>query len=69
MSKSPKLTVPQADLLCRIAERGGSYHCAEDYAPAKKLVLLGLCDGRRLRFGSYALTLTDAGRAHLEANK
>ena len=59
-----KLTKAQEELLIRAANGDG--HAAEYYAPAKKLVSLGLCEWNTGRYGSTWLTITDAGRKALE---
>lgn len=69
MTGKIKLTVAQADLLCRVAEDGGKYHCSDTYRPAQKLVALGLCEGNFGKFGSYTIILTQAGRDHMETRK
>lgn len=64
-----KLTKPQSELLTNVSK--GKIHVSTQYAPAKKLVLLGLCVWHHGKFGSSWLELTDAGRAALneEAGK
>lgn len=37
--------------------------CAEHYAPARKLIALGLAAPLEGRFGGYAVQLTDLGKA------
>jgi hypothetical protein len=64
-----KLTLPQAELLLDVFEKGGPRECSDSYLPAKKLVALGLCYWVHRRFGSSSLVLTDAGRAEVEARK
>jgi hypothetical protein len=61
-----KLTVPQADLLVKVATNLTGYYCNPDYRPAKRLLELGLCDGKWSTFGAFKLVLTDEGRAEIE---
>ena len=63
-----KLTTPQADFLVRLGEHG-SMHCSPEYRPARKLVDIGFAVGKLGRLGSYTFSITDAGRAELEARK
>lgn len=57
-----KLTKPQLELL---RETVGCCAVSETYAPANKLVLLGLAEWTHGDYGSTYLNITDAGRAAL----
>lgn len=56
-----KLTKPQWELLCDVANGGTA---VDTYPPARKLVELGLCVRESIGF-SDRLQLTDAGRSAL----
>ena len=59
-----KLTDAQRRELADMAERDHRSHYADNYAPIKKLLALGLVDRQEGRYSStYAIT--DAGRAAL----
>jgi hypothetical protein len=58
-----KLTKPQMELLTDVSQ--GKKNASTEYAPAKKLVSLGLCVWNCGKFGSSWLELTGAGRAAL----
>lgn len=59
-----KLTKPQWDLLCDVANGGNA---VDTYPPAKKLVELGFCVRKAVGF-SDRLELTVEGREHLTKN-
>lgn len=60
-----KLTQAQSKLLQEVSKEGGM-RVSETYPPAKKLVVIGLCEFKRGKYGSMSITITDAGRKALE---
>ena len=55
-----KLTVPQTNLLLEAHSRGGVVAVHRTYAPAVRLVELGLATMEETRFGGHRIRLTDA---------
>lgn len=67
MVEISKLSKPQYYLLVDVSE--GKGNVSTTYAPAKKLVALGLCTWNHGKFGSSKLELTDAGRSLAKAKE
>jgi hypothetical protein len=60
---TPRLTQPQRKLLVKTGDRPQSV--IADYAPAKRLIALGLVTPAFGKFRRVTLTITEAGRAAL----
>ena len=62
---APKLTKPQYFLLVELSDR--DQRVMSYYAPANKLVEIGLASKRQEAFGSCTISITEAGRQALAA--